>query len=422
MSIKTESHAKTPRSINLALGTLALVAFVIGTAELVVVGILDLVAADKSVSIGTAGHLVTAYALGIAFGAPIITAATTRFGRRTVLRAAIVAFVVGNLAAILATSFDVLLVARVLTGSLHGLIAGVATSIAAGLVAPERRGQAISMVIGGITVSTVVGVPVGTLIGQTLGWQAAFVAIIALAVIALAATMRFVPAVAIDGGERSRAGAGAAFAPRVLAVLAVGTLIFAGQFTAFTYLTPFLDRVTGISGGMTSVFLLAFGLAAVAGSLLGGRAADRSATATLLVANAVLVAALGALYLVGSTPVLVVVALAAWGLAGFAIAPALLLRLITLAGPGGDLAATLGIAAVNAGIAAGSIAGGAVIAGHAADATVLTALIISAVALPANWASSLLKAPDAEPDDAALRVDADRDQRTAAGVVAQGAS
>lgn len=398
---------KTRSGANMALTTLALVTFVIGTAELMVVGILDPIAADQGVSIGTAGHLVTAYALGIAFGAPIITALTARFGTDTVLRVAIVAYAAGNLMAIAATSFDVLLLARVVTGSLHGLIAGVATAIAAGLVSSERRGQAISLVVGGITVSTVVGVPAGTLIGHVLGWQAAFITVDALACLALVATLRFVPSAAGDAPEQRRTHARAAFAPRMLAMLAVGVLLFGAQFTAFTYLAPFLADVTGISGGLTSVFLLAFGVAAVVGTLLGGRAADRSAASTLLAANVVLVGALGMLYLVGSSPVLVLLALAVWGLAGFAVAPALLLRVLALAGAGGDLAPTLGISASNAGIAAGSIVGGAVISRYGADATVLTALIVMALALPLTWATRLLTEPlPAGARTAAMRADA----------------
>lgn len=283
-------------------------------------------------------------------------------------RLSLVAFVAGNALAVAATSFHMLLVARVITGSIHGLFIGVASVIAAALVAPEHRGRAISMVFGGIAVSTVVGVPAGTLIGQTLGWRAAFVAVSVAALVALVASLLFVPPVAGRSSGKLRSQARVAFAPRVLSMLGVGLLLMGAQFTAFTYLTPFLGKVTGVSGGLVSVFLLVFGLAAAAGTFLGGRAADRSATTTLLVANIVLLGALGILYLVGSTPVLVLIALAAWGLAGFAIIPALQLRVINLAGTGGDLASTLGASAVNAGIAAGSLIGGFVLARHGASA------------------------------------------------------
>jgi DHA1 family inner membrane transport protein len=393
----------------LALGALALGAFAVGSAELVIVGILNLLAKGTGVPVSTAGQLVTAYALGIAVGAPVLTALTARLGRRFVLCLSLVAFVVGNVVAALATSFGMLLLARVLTGSIHGLFIGVACVIAGGLVAPERRGQAISMVFGGIAVSTVVGVPVGTLIGQTLGWHAAFAAIVILGVVALGASLLLVPQVAGRGGGGMGAQARAAFAPRVLAMLAVGFVLLGAQFTAFTYLTPFLDSVTGISGGLVSVFLLSFGIAAAAGTLLGGRAADHSASTSLLIANTLLVGALGTLYLVGATPVLVALALAAWGLVGFGLVPSLQLRVIDLAGSGGDLAATLGASAVNGGIAAGSLLGGAVLASRGARDTVLAAAILCAIALPATWATRLLMAPtEDEPRDTAA-TDIDRE-------------
>jgi DHA1 family inner membrane transport protein len=274
---------------------------------------LNLIAKDTSVSVSSAGQLVTAYALGIAIGAPLLTG---RFRRRLLLRLSLVAFVAGNALAIGATSFHMLLLARMITGSIHGLFIGVASVIAAGLVATEHRGRAISMVFGGIAVSTVVGVPAGTLIGQTLSWRAALVAVFILAVVALVASLLFIPPVSGRSSGKLRSQARAAFAPRVLGMPGTGLLLMGAQFTAFTYLARFLSQVTGVSGGLVSVFLLVFGLAAAGGTFLGGGAADRSATTTLLVANVVLLGALGALYLVGATPVLVLFALAAWGSPG----------------------------------------------------------------------------------------------------------
>lgn len=414
----TGRGSERPARTNLALGVLSLAAFVIGSAELLVVGVLDLIADDTGVSISSAGQLVTAYALGIAFGGPVLAALTGRFGRRSVLQGALLAFLVGNGLAIVVTSFGLLVLARVVTGSLHGLVAGAALAIAAGLVAPEHRGQAMAMVIGGITLATVVGVPLGTLIGQELGWEAAFVAIIVLGTVALAATTLFVPSVPSDGGGDLGAEARAAFAPRVLAVLALAVVVFAGQFTAFTYLTPFLQEVAGVSGGLVSVFLAAFGIAATVGTVLGGRAADRSATTTLLVAGGAVTAAIGALYLVGPSPTLVVVALVAWGFAGFAIPPALMLRAVTLAGSGGGHAAMLVVSATNAGIVAGSLIGGAVISAHGARATALAAFFVCATALPGIWASHALQAP--EPSAEQRRDDKFGPEAAAAQLAAQG--
>ena len=190
-------------------------------------------------------------------------------------------------------------------------------------------------------------------------------------------------------------------AGQLITAYALGIAIGAPLLTALTYLTPFLGGVTGVSGGLVSVFLLIFGLAAAAGTLLGGRAADHSATTTLLVANIVLLGALGVLYLVGATPVLALFALAAWGLAGFAIIPALQLQVITLAGTGGDLAATLGASAVNAGIAAGSLIGGVALARHGASAPLLVATTMCALAIPATWATRFLTPPAEDPSNTA---------------------
>ena len=387
-----------PQRSNLALATLALGAFVIGTAELVVVGILNLVATDLSVSVSTAGWIVTTYALGISIGGPLLTAVTTRLGRRFLLRASLAVYVIGNVVAVIAADFGLLLVARVLTGTIHGLFVGVASVVAAGLVPAERRGQAISMVFGGIAVSTVLGVPLGTLVGQAFGWQAAFLCIIVLGVVALVLALTLIPPVAAQGSGGAVAQAKAAFAPRVLGTLGVGLLLLGGQFTVFTYLAVYLEDTTGVSGGLVSVFLLVYGIASAVGIAVGGRLADMNPTRTLLAANAVLVLALGALYLFGGSAVLTAILLAVWGLAGFGLVPSFQLRTIGLAGAGGDLAATLGASAVNAGIAGGAVIGGWALANYGVEAVLLTGLIICVVALPATWASGLAGYP-AQPAD-----------------------
>lgn len=376
-----------------ALAALGLGAFAIGTTELVIVGVLGLMADDMRVSIGTAGLLVTAYALGIAFGGPIATALTLRLGRRLLLRLALVAFIAGNLLAVAATAFGVLLAARAITGALHGLFLGAASAVATGLVPAERRGHAVSLVFGGIAVSTVLGVPVGTLVGQTLGWRATFAGVAVLCAAALAATFLFVPNAAGGGSGGLAAQARHAFAPRVLAMLGAGVLLMAAQFTALTYLTPLLEDVTGIPGGAVSAFLLIFGVTSAIGTFAGGRFADRNASGTLLVGNVVLVLALGGLYLSGPRPLLVAVALAAWGLVGMGITPSLQLRVISLAGEGGDLAATLGASAVNAGIAFGAAIGGGTVAAYGLEHVPLAAVVVSVVALPATWATRWLRVP-----------------------------
>lgn len=368
-------------------------AFVVGTAELLVVGVLTLVARDLRTSVASAGALVTGYALGIALGGPLLTAATIRLDRRRVLWAALAAYVAGNALALVAASLPLLIIARVITGSMHGLFVGVAFAVAARLVPEDKQGQAMSVVMGGITVAIIIGVPVGTAIGNALGWRAAFLAVVILGLIALTATLTLVPPVSPRGAASVAQQAGAALAPRVLAMLAVALVVMGGQFTAFTYLASYLERVTGISAAAVSGFLLIYGIAAALGTVLGGKAADRSASLTLTVANALLTAVLALLYLSGSIPVLAALLLAAWGAVGFGFVPALQLRIVSLAGPGGDLAATLGASAVNLGIALGSLAGGIIVSSHGVRAALLAALIVCVAILPATWASRRLRAP-----------------------------
>jgi DHA1 family inner membrane transport protein len=201
-----------------------------------------------------------------------------------------------------------------------------------------------------------------------------------------------VPSAGVGGfGDQARH----ALAPRVFAVLGLGFLIMGGQFAALTYLTPFLGRVTHISGPAISLFLFAYGIANAAGTFAGGRAADRNPTGTLIVANLVLVVAMAALYFGGSSPILVALGLLVWGVVGFGLVPSLQYRVVSLAGPGQDLAATLPASAVTAGIALGALGGGRAESAHGPSAAILTGLIICMAALPLSWATSFLKPPAA---------------------------
>jgi MFS transporter, DHA1 family, inner membrane transport protein len=388
----TRNSIGRARSSHMALAALGLAAFTVGTSELVVVGILDPIASDAGVSISTAGALVTAYALGIALGGPVATALTAGFDRRRILRFALAAYVAGNLVTAVTASFGLLVAARAMTGTIHGLFVGVATVIAAGLAEPGREGRAVAMVFGGMAISTVIGVPLGTLIGQSLGWQATFVTIVVLGFVSFALVVGLVPRVRARGTGRLTDEARAALKFPVIATLAVGFLIIGGQFIALTYLGPFLEQVTGISGGALSGYLLAFGIATAAGAFASGRAADRSAASTLIVANAGLAVTLLALYLAGPAPALAALALVGSGLVGFGlVSTSLQLRVIMLAGSGGDLAASLGASAANVGIAMGALVGGQVFAGLGVRDVALVGAGILALALPATVASRSLR-------------------------------
>ncbi|MFC5002453.1 MFS transporter [Dactylosporangium cerinum] len=381
------------RRTNLALLLLFLGTFTMGSAELVVVGVLQPVATDLGVSVSTAGFLVTAYALGLSIGGPVLTALTIRLGRRPLLWSTLAAWLVFNLVAVLTADFATFIVVRAVTGSLQGLFVGLAFTAGISMVPPERIGRAFSAVIGGFAVSTALGVPIGTLIGEATSWEGAFLAIIGLGVLILAALILVIPPVPSGGAGNAWTQARHAFAPRVLAVLGLCVLLFAGPYATLTYITPFLDRVTGISGAGISAFLLAYGAATAVGAFGGGRFADRNASRAILVTNAVLVAALALLYVVAEAPPLVALALIVWGIAGFGMVPSLQYRIVSLSGPGADLAATLPASAINAGIAIGSLIGGWALATHGASAPVIVGIVVSAIAVPVSWATGLLRVP-----------------------------
>jgi len=374
-----------------ALAALFAAAFVMGSAELLVVGVIDLIAADLTVPVSTAGTAVTAYALGIAVGGPVLTALTIRAERRAVLAWSVAGYVVVTAAPLVTSSAELFLTARFAAGALHGLFIGVAFTVAGALVPPERTGRAIGIVLGGISVSTALGVPLGTLVGQGMGWRAGFVGVSVLGLAALIALLRVVPA--MPAARRSSAAEQArhAFAPRVLAVLGTGLLLLGGQYAVLTYITPFLQERTAVSGGAVSAFLLAYGVATAVGVFAGGWAADRSATRTLVLGNAALVVALGLLHLVAAIPVLVVLVLVAWGVVGIGLVPSLQYRVLELAGPGRDLAATLPASALNAGIALGALGGGWTLDAYGAGGPVIAGLVVTALALPAAWATAALR-------------------------------
>ncbi|TCO55805.1 MFS transporter [Actinocrispum wychmicini] len=390
--MSTQQATSSRNSPTLVLVTLFFGVFVMGCAELLVVGVLDLIAADLRVSVSAAGALVTSFALGIAIGGPAVTMLTMKMNRRTVLIGAIIVFVLANLVLVVASDFGVFVAARFVAGAVEGLFIGIAFVTGMSIVPPERAGRAISMIISGVTVSAAVGVPLGTLASQGLGWRGSFTTIIVLCVVALIATVALVPSV--PGTGRGAAGqAKYAFAPRVLAMLSLNVVVFASLYTALTYIVPFLRNVTGVTGAVVSVFLFAYGLATAVGSFGGGRFADRNAAGTLIVATTGTAIALLALYFVGSIPILVALVLLAWGMLAMSMAPSLQLRVLTLAGPGGGLASSLPASAVNVGIAAGSAAGGVAISDFGPSSPMLTGAIIAAIGIVLAWATSYLKPP-----------------------------
>jgi MFS transporter, DHA1 family, inner membrane transport protein len=315
--------------------------------------------------------------------------------KRTVLIGALGLFVLTTLAPVLTADYGLFVAARSVAGALQGLFIAVGFVVGTSVVPPERMGRAMSVVISGVAVSAAVGVPLGTLVGQVLGWRGSFTVVVVFALIALIAALRLIPPVPSTGGGAA-GQAKYAFAPRVLAALGLNFLVFAALFAALTYLVPFLQAVTGISGGMIGVFLLAYGVATAVGSFGGGRFADQNAARTLIVATIGVAASLLALTVVGTVAFLVVLALAALGLFGMGMAASLQYRVVSLAGPGAQLASALPASAINMGIAFGSAAGGLAVGGFTASAAVITGLVVAVVAIPVAWATSFLKPPVVE--------------------------
>ena len=260
----------------LALWALALSAFAIGTTEFVIVGLIPTIAASLQVSVPSAGLLVSLYALGVAIGAPLLTAMTGRVPRKQLLLGLMVLFTIGNLVAWMAPDYTALMAARVLTGLAHGVFFSIGSTIATSLVPKEKAASAIALMFTGLTVALVTGVPLGTFIGQHFGWQATFLAVSLLGVIAVIGSAILVPS-DIAGSKPAPLLMQLAVLkkPRLLLVYAITTLGYGGSFIAFTYLAPILQQVSGFAASTVSLVMLVYGVSVAAGNIWGGKLADR---------------------------------------------------------------------------------------------------------------------------------------------------
>jgi len=335
-------------------------AFGIGTTEFVIMGLLLQVSADLGVSLPVAGLLISAYALGVVLGAPLLTLGTRRLPRKAVLLTLMVIFTLGNAACALAPDYFTLLIARVVTSFAHGTFFGVGSVVATSLVAPQRRASAIAIMFTGLTVATLLGVPLGAWIGLLFGWRMTFwvvTAIGALALLVLALLVPGLPRPADPGSLRSEVLA--VLQPKVLLGLGVTVLGFAGVFVVFTYIQPILTRVSGFSEAAVSPILLLFGAGLALGNLLGGRLADRRPATALLGSLAALALVLAVLPLALHSAVAAVALVGFFGVAAFATVPPLQLQVLEKAGSAGQsLASSLNIAAFNLGNALGAWLGG----------------------------------------------------------------
>ncbi|SDI82859.1 MFS transporter [Variovorax sp. OV700] len=377
----------------IALLALTAGAFGIGTTEFVIMGLLMQVSMDLKVSITAAGLLISGYALGVAVGAPLLTIATRKLPRKTVLLALMAIFTLGNLACALAPNYELLMAARVVTSLAHGTFFGVGSVVATGLVAPERRASAIAIMFTGLTVATLLGVPAGAWLGLQYGWRATFWAVTLIGVLAFAVLALFVPRVRAEAKAAPLRDELAVLArPQVLLGLAMTVLGFAGVFVVFTYIQPLLTQVTGLPESAVSPILLVFGGGLAVGNILGGRLADKSTMPAVLGTLVALAAVLGAMQFTIGTPFTAVVFVGLLGIASFATVAPMQLRVLEKAsGAGQNLASSLNIAAFNLGNALGAWAGGVVIdhgPGLRALGWVAALLTLAGLAI-ALWSRSL---------------------------------
>ncbi|GII55863.1 MFS transporter [Planotetraspora thailandica] len=346
----------------LALLALAIGAFGIGTTEFVIMGVLPEVAGDFAVSIPTAGLLVTGYALGVLVGAPVMTVLGTKVPRKQMLMLLMGLFIAGNLLSAVAPSFWVMLTGRIVASLAHGAFFGIGSVVASSLVSPGKQARAISMMFTGLTVANVVGVPLGTLIGQTAGWRVTFAVVAALGVVGLIGVAVLVPAMPRQEGVRLRNELSAFRNAQVLLAMAMTVLGFGGVFAAVTYIAPMMTHVAGFGSGAVTWLLVLFGVGMVAGNLVGGRFADRSLMPMLYVSLGGLATVLALFLLTSHDKIASAVTITLIGCLGFATVPPLQKRVLDHAKGAPTLASAVNIGAFNLGNALSAWLGGLVIA------------------------------------------------------------
>ena len=384
------SIAEAPRII-WPLLALALGSFGIGTTEFVSMGLLPDIARGIGTSIPVTGHVISAYALGVVVGAPVFAGLGVKMRRRTLLIALMVMFTIGNTLTAFATGYNTLLAARFLAGLPHGAYFGVASVVAAALAGPTRRAWAVARVLLGLTVANVVGVPAATWLGQALGWRSAFIAVGCIGLLTMLALFRWLPSVPADAGSSLRSEVRALGRTQIWLTLGIAAIGFGGMFAVYSYISPTLTNLAGMSAAKVPLVLAVWGVGMVAGNLAGGWLADRGAMRAMAIALVATAASL-ALFTVTSSNAISATATAFLLGSGLAIAPALQLRLMDLAPDAQSLTAALMHSAFNAANAIGPWLGGMVLAagfGWRAPAWVGVALAVAGLAI--LGASALLQ-------------------------------
>ncbi|WP_422424929.1 MFS transporter [Bacillus sp. PSXD-155] len=356
-----KDRAKRDVNTRLALISLMISTFAIGTTEFIIMGILPDVAKDLNVSISSTGLLVTGYAIGVAIGAPLLTALTGKMQRKKLLLMLMLLFVIGNTLCAVAPTYEFLLVSRVLAAFAHGTFFGVGSVVASRLVPPEKQSSAVAMIFTGVSVANVIGVPLGTFVGQSLGWRASFWIISALGVVAILCITKFIPQIALTSVPSFRQEIRVLKKPQVQLTLLMTILSFVGVFAAFTYIAPTLTDITKFSASAITPILLLYGLGLTIGNTVAGRLSDWKPMPTIIGMLALLTLVMGSFYITSEYKILAVITVFLWGFTSFGHVPGLQMRVIAKAKGAPNIAASLNISAFNLGIALGSFVGGVVI-------------------------------------------------------------
>lgn len=351
--------------MSLPLIALFLAAFAFGTAEFVIAGILPDVAAGLDVSIPIAGYLISGYAIGIAIGGPLLAVATKKMTRKALILLLGGLFILGQVFCALAPTFELLMLARVLVSVVHGTYFGIAAIVAVSIVAPEKRGFAVALILSGLTVSNILGVPGGTAIGNALGWRATFWAVGAIGLVATLAVAVFLPrnaAASTTSGSFLREFKVLA-RPPIIACLFIVVLVMIGQYSLFTYIAPLLTEVTGLDVGLIPWLLLLYGVGSTIGVFIGGRLADWRLMPSLITILALQAVMFTTLYFVSPYPMAMAVATILWGGVNFAFGSPVQSRVLAWAADAPNLVSALIPTGFNIGIAIGAVLGANLIDG-----------------------------------------------------------
>jgi len=341
-----------------ALFALAAAAFGIGTTEFVIMGLLPDVARDLAVSIPSAGLLVTGYALGVTFGGPVLALMTAKADRRKALLFLIGIFILGNLLCAIAPTYALLMAARVVTAVCHGTFFGLGAVVAASIVPPQKRAQAIAMMFSGLTLANVLGVPFGTALGQALGWRATFWAVVAIGVVAATALALWLPRNIPNQSTSLIAEARTLRRAGVWLAMSISTVSSIALFAVFTYIAPILTDVTGISAHGVTIMLLLFGAGLTLGNAVGGRLGDWKLMQTLIGGTVLLIAIQLVFFMTSGSMIPAGITIFAWGFLVFVIIPSIQMQVLHAARGAPTLASTLNQSAFNLGNASGAWIGG----------------------------------------------------------------